>query len=321
VSVRAGVDIGGTKILGVVVDDADPGLKVKAEHRVPTPEGATAVLDAIAGVVQVLDQQVDEPLETLGVGIAGLVDLKGILRVSPNLPTLADVAVREELEQRLSLAVHVDNDANCAAWGEHRAGAARGVADAICVTLGTGIGGGLVAGGELVRGALGFGGEAGHMVLDPSGPLCPCGRRGCWERLASGSGLGRMARDAAEAGRLERSLELAGGDVSALHGEHVTQAVLEGDEQALDLLRRFAWWLALGIANLVTLLDPAVVVIGGGLVEVGEPLLTPVREHYTNLVMAHEQRPGMRILAATLGEHATAIGATMLGIPGNPASA
>jgi glucokinase len=310
---RTGVDIGGTKILGVVVDETDPSLTVKAEHRVPTPSGPVAVLDAISDVVRALDRQVPTPVQSVGVGIAGLVDLKGILRFSPNLPTLTDMAVPQELESRLGLPIHVDNDANCAAWGEHVAGAGRGVADMVCVALGTGIGAGIVVGGHLLRGGLGYAGEAGHMILDPAGPVCPCGRRGCWERLGSGSGLGRMARDAAEAGRLDRALELAGGDVSAVRGEHAGDAAQEGDEQALELLRQFAWWVALGIANLVTLLDSTTVVVGGGLIEIGEPLLAPVREHYRRLVMAPGQRTEVRIVAAELGERAAAVGATLLG--------
>jgi len=245
-------------------------------------------------------------------GIAGLVDRKGVLRTAPNLPTLRDVAVRDELVRRLDCQVAVDNDATCAAWAEHRAGAARGIDDVACVTLGTGIGTGLIVGGELVRGVHGFGGEAGHMVVDPVGPLCPCGRRGCWERMASGSGLGRMARDAAEAGRLDRALQLAGADLPALRGEHVARAALEGDEDALDLLRSFAWWVALGIANLVTLLDPGVVVVGGGLIEIGEPLVGPVRDHYGDQDMAHDQRSDVAIVAAQLGERAGAIGAALL---------
>lgn len=312
---RVGVDIGGTKILGVVVDDADPALRVQAEHRVPTPAGTVAVLDAIAEVVRELDRQVETPVASVGVGIAGLVDLKGILRFSPNLPTLTDVQVPIKLEQRLGLPIHVDNDANCAAWGEYQVGAGRGTADMICVALGTGIGAGIVVDGQLVRGALGFAGEAGHMIVDPAGPLCPCGRRGCWERLASGSGLGRMARDAAEAGRLDRALELAGGEVTAVRGEHAGDAAQEGDEQAQELMRSFAWWVAVGVANLVTLLDSGTVVIGGGLIEIGEPLLGPVREHYHRLVMADAQRPEVRIVAADLGERAAAIGATLLGNP------
>lgn len=305
--IRTGIDIGGTKILGVLVDDDHPDV-VKAEHRVPTPLGADNVLDAIAEVARELGTP-----QSLGVGIAGLVDRDGVLQTAPNLPNLRHVAVRAELVRRLECPVVVDNDATCAAWAEHVAGAARGVDDATCITLGTGIGGGLIAGGEVIRGTHGFAGEPGHMVVDPSGPLCPCGRRGCWERMASGSGLGRLARDAAEAGRLDRALELAGGDIASLQGEHVAQAALEGDDQALELLRAFAWWVALGIANVVTLLDPGVVVIGGGLIEIGEPLMAPVRDHYDRLVMAHEQRADVRIEAAELGERAGAIGAALLG--------
>jgi glucokinase len=291
-----------------LVDVANPSV-IKAEHRVPTPTGAAEVLDAIAMVAS----RLDPGPSTVGVGIAGLVDRAGVLHIGPNLPTLHDVSVRAELEQRLGCTVIVDNDATCAAWGENQAGAARGVDDAILCTLGTGIGAGIIAGGEIVRGAHGFGGEAGHMVVDPVGPLCPCGRRGCWERLASGSGLGRLARDAAEAGRLTEALRLAGGDPAAVRGEHVAAAAHEGDQEALDLLRSFGWWVALGVANLVTLLDPQVVVVGGGLVEIGEPLMDPVRDHYARLVMNHDERPDVRIVAAELGEHAGAVGAALLG--------
>lgn len=304
-----GVDIGGTKILGVVIDRADP-VTVVAEHRVATPMGGPAVLDAIAGVVKELAQEHD--VVSVGVGIAGLVDRQGVLRVGPNLPNALGLQVKDELSNRLARPVKVDNDATCAAWGEHQAGAARGFSDAVCVALGTGIGAGIVAGGEIERGTHGFAGEAGHMVVDPSGPLCPCGRRGCWERMASGSGLGRLARDAAEAGRLQRSLELAGGDVASLRGEHVAQAAAEADPQALELLRSFAWWVAVGVANLVTLLDPGVVVIGGGLIEIGDPLLKPVQDHYRNLVMSYEERSDVEIVAAQLGERAGAIGAALL---------
>jgi glucokinase len=308
-SVLAGVDIGGTKILGVTVHPDRPAT-VLDEHRVLTPNGAEAVLDAIAGVVKELAGR--QPVGAVGVGIAGLVNRDGVLRMGPNLPNLRAVSVRDELETRLDLPVTVDNDATCAAWAEYRAGAARGFADSLCVSLGTGIGAGYVAGGEVERGAHGFAGEAGHMLIDPNGPVCPCGRRGCWERMASGSGLGRMAREAAEAGRLARPLALAGGEVAALRGEHVAAAAAEGDDDALVLLRSFAWWVAAGIGSLVTVLDPAIVVVGGGLIEMGEPLLAPVRDHYRDLVMAYEEREDVAIVAAELGERAAAIGAALL---------
>ncbi|HLT68552.1 MAG TPA: ROK family protein [Acidimicrobiales bacterium] len=312
----AGVDVGGTKVLGVLVDPDDPGTVV-GEHRVPTPAGAPAVLDAIAEVVRELDagpaSARERRVTSVGVGIAGLVDRAGVLRTSPNLPGMLGVAVGEEVDRRLGLPVRVDNDATCAAWAEFVAGAARDVADAVCVTLGTGIGAGLVADGELVRGGHGFAGEAGHMVVDPNGPPCPCGRHGCWERFASGSGLAMLGRQAAEAGRLGRAVELAGGRVEELRGEHVTAAAAEGDAEALAVLATFADWVALGLANLVTLLDSSLVVLGGGLIEAGDLLLGPVHESFARQVMAPGERPDVRVVGAALGERAGAIGAALLG--------
>lgn len=308
----AGIDVGGTKVLGVLLDPDDPTVVVDVE-RVPTPDGQAALLDAMADVVRTLGARSGAQVGSLGVGIAGLVDRSGILRVGPNLPGLRGVRVGHELDRRLGLPVRVDNDATCAAWGEHLAGAARGVSDALLVALGTGIGAGVIAGGELMRGAHGYGGEAGHMVVDPRGPLCPCGRRGCWERFASGSGLASLGREAAEAGRFARGVAMAGGDPEAVRGEHVTQAAAEGDADALAVMRRFGEWVALGIGNLIAVLDSSLVVIGGGLVEAGDLLLDPVREAYPSRVMAPDERSDVRIVAAALGERAGAIGAALLG--------
>ena len=306
-SLTAGVDIGGTKILGVVLDADDPET-ILAEVRVPTPEGEELVLDAIAEVAIKLGD-----VASLGVGIAGLVDRRGVLRVSPNLPGLRGVDVVAEMQRRVGLPVRVDNDATCAAWGEHLAGAARGADDVVCVTLGTGIGAGLIADGELVRGAHGFGGEAGHMVVDPSGPPCPCGRRGCWERFASGTGLARLGRDAAAGGRLERARLLAGGESHLVRAEHGGQAASEGDPQALAVMDEFARWVGVGIGNLVTVLDCSLVVVGGGLVELGDLLLDRVRAAFRVDVMSPQERQDVRIVAAELGGRAGAIGAALLG--------
>jgi glucokinase len=308
----AGIDVGGTKVLGVALAADDPSTVI-AEARERTPETESGLLDAMAHVVRQLGTASGQAVTAVGVGIAGLVDRKGVLRVSPNLPGRHNVDVAVELDRRLGLPVRVDNDATCAAWAEYLAGAARGADDTVLVTLGTGIGAGLIADGELVRGAHGFGGEAGHMVVDPAGPRCPCGRRGCWERFASGSGLAWLGRHAAEWGRFRRAVDLAGGDPDNLRGEHVTQAAREGDEEALEVLSEFAMWVALGIGNLVTLLDCSLIVVGGGLVEAGELLLDPVRAAYATQVMAPEERDDVRIVAAELGERAGAIGAALLG--------
>ncbi len=310
-SLTIGVDVGGTKILGLAVDhtaDAEVGV----ESRRPTPVGAAALVDALVAVIEAVRADAPGEVTAVGVGVAGLVGLDGTLRVGPNLPGILDFPVVDAVRERVGLPVTADNDATCATWAERERGAAAGARDAVLVTLGTGIGAGIVAGGELQRGANGFAGEPGHMVVDPHGPPCPCGRRGCWERFASGSGLGRLARDAAHAGRAARMIELAGGDPENVKGEHVTAAAREGDADAIAVFESFAWWVALGVANLVNVLDPAVVVVGGGLAEADELLLAPVRIAYRELVLAAPHRPEVAIVKAALGERAGAIGAGLL---------
>jgi glucokinase len=309
-ALSVGVDVGGTKILAIAVDES--GRRIGNEVRRPTPRGSVALFDAMVGVVSEVRASVGD-IEAVGVGVPGLVDRHGRLAVGPNLPGVVDLSIREELQARLNFPVAVDNDATCATWAEVRLGAAKGANEAFMVTLGTGIGGGVVAGGVLQRGANGFGGEPGHMVVDPKGPPCPCGRRGCWERFASGSGLGRLAREAAESGRGDRMVALAGGDPEDVRGEHVTRAALAGDVEALEVFREFGWWAALGIANLVNVLDPEIVVVGGGLVGAGDIVLDPIREAFPQLVLAAEHRPQVPIVAAQLGNDAGAIGAALIG--------
>ncbi len=180
------------------------------------------------------------------------------------------------------------------------------------VTLGTGIGAGIISGGVLFEGEAGLAGEPGHMVVDPSGPPCPCGRRGCWEMFASGTGLSRLARDAAHAQRIDAAVELAGGDPEDVRGEHVTQAARSGDEGSLAVLGELAQWIALGLANLANLLDPKVIVLGGGLVDAADLLIDPVRACFEELLMASAHRPPISIVAAELGDRAGAIGAALL---------
>ncbi len=301
-----GVDLGGTKCLAVAIE----GGVVVDERRVATPEGEPALLDAVAGAATEVLGAGD--VTGVGVGVPGLVDRAGVLRFAPNLPGVVDLDIKSELEDRLGLAVRVDNDATCAAWGERQVGAAQGYRDVILVTLGTGIGGGIVAGGALLRGANGFAGEFGHMVVDPDGPPCPCGQRGCWERFASGGGLGRLAQQAAADGRATRVLDLAGGEPSLVRGEHVTQAAAAGDAEALALLAELGWWVALGLANLANAFDPQAFVLGGGLIEAGDMLLGPVRTAFAGLLTGGSYRPPVDIVAAALGEHAGAIGAACL---------
>jgi glucokinase len=315
----AGIDLGGTKILGHAIDVGDP-LGEHARARATTPRGGRAIIDAIAGVVSDLSAALSgsgptgraRTIAAVGVGAPGLVDLDGVLRFAPNLPGVVDLDMARQLRDELGVPVVVGNDATFAMAAEHRVGAAKGARDAILVTLGTGIGAGIVVGGELQLGSGGFAGEPGHMVIDPAGPPCPCGRQGCWERLGSGSGLGRLARDAADAGLLDHAVGLAGGMPEAVRGEHVTRSALAGDPDSVEVFRQFAWWVALGIANLVNILDPELVLVGGGLADAGDLLLGPVREAFRGLVLAADHRPPVRIEPALLGPEAGAVGAALL---------
>jgi glucokinase len=320
--IAVGVDLGGTKTLGVAVRSTRAGVQVEASHVVATPLGAPAQLDAVVELVATFGSMVgtgagegagaSSDAVPVGVAVAGLIDHDGVVRFAANLPGVLDVGYAAPLRARVPGPVVVDNDANAAAHAELRLGVARGARHAVLVTLGTGIGSAVVIDGTVLRGRAGLAGEAGHMVVDPSGPPCPCGRRGCWERFASGAGLLRLARDAADAGRLPQVVARVGGDPTDVRAEHVTEAALAGDPDALAVIDELAWWVALGVANLVDLLDSELVVIGGGLVAAGEVLLAPVRAAFADLVLGSGHRPPVRIEAAALGPSAGAVGAALL---------
>jgi glucokinase len=301
---RLGIDVGGTKCLGVILDEAGA---VVEEQRRPTPKGPESIIDTLAELAHAM-----RPWDSIGIGVPGLVTRTGVLRAAPNLVDIHNFQVGDLLSAQLGTTVHVDNDGTCAATAEWKTGAARGVDDFVMVTLGTGIGGGVIAGGALIRGANGFTGEIGHMVVDPDGPPCPCGRRGCWERYASGSGLGRLAREAAIGKRLGRVLALAGGDVDRVRGEDVQAAAREGDAEALEVIDLFGRWVALGLVNLANILDPASFVLGGGLAASADLYLSPIQHWFTQLLYAPHLRPYPTLVFAELGERAGAVGAALL---------
>jgi glucokinase len=306
-----GVDIGGTKVLATRLSRAGD---IEAVDRVPTPHSAAEIVEAVLTVAsRVLPDDGPGPAPPLGVGCPGMVDGQGVPQFCPHLHCVDGIDIRSELARRRpgGAATIVSNDATAACWAEHSLGAATGHDHVVMVTLGTGIGGGYVMNGQLVGGAHGFAGEIGHMVVDPYGPPCPCGKRGCWERFASGNGLGTLAREAAQAGRLRAVVHRAGGDPEAVRGEHVTAAALEGEAEALEVMNSFAWWLALGLANLANAVDPSVIVLGGGLIEAEHVVIGPVRRAFAQLAEA----PGARcveIVPAHFGERAGAVGAGLL---------
>jgi glucokinase len=283
VTLLAGIDVGGTKCLGVVVDEH--GVVLSSVRR-STPI-AKEIVDLLLEIIDELGTH-----DSLGVGVPGLITPQGVVRASPNLKGAVEFPLRAELESRIGKRVWVDNDATVACLAEWQFGAARGHSDVWMVTLGTGIGGGLVSGGVLQHGANGFAGEIGHVVVDPDGPLCPCGRRGCWERYASGTGLAY----------------LAGGEP----GESLMVRALDGEPDALNVLDEYAKWIALGLANLTNTTDPSCIVLGGGLVTSFEILMPLVRRWFGEMLYSGSHRNNPELRAAELGEQAGAIGAALL---------
>jgi glucokinase len=304
---RVGVDVGGTKALGVAL--AADGSIVEQVVR-PTPRGAGSLGPLVDTLVELYSDL--GGIGSLGVGVPGLVTVEGVLRAAPNLDGVADFPIGPHLSERLDLPVVVDNDGTCATLAEWRLGAGGGVADMVLVTLGTGIGGGIVAGGCLQRGTNGFAGEVGHMVVDPNGPRCPCGRRGCWERYASGSGIAMLAREAATGGRLRAVVARAGGDPQSVRGEHVLDAARDGDSEARAVIDDFGRWVALGLANLANVLDPERFVLGGGLASGADLYLEPIERWFSDLLYQSHLRPSPSIEFAELGPSAGAVGAALL---------
>jgi glucokinase len=321
--VSFGIDIGGTKVLGIALGPLDA---IVAEARVPTPaapahhdlvgaagDTGVEVAYAVADVVAQLDAALAaDVVPAVGVGAPGMLDREGRLRFAPNLPQGQGVNWRVLIGDRLpGRSIVVENDANLAVLAEHRLGAARGYQHVVMVTLGTGIGGGLIVDGRVQVGSHGFAGEIGHMVVDPAGPPCPCGRRGCWERFASGGGLGLMAREAALAGRLPEVVALAGGDPEGVRGEDVTAAAVAGDPDARRVIEQVGWWVGFGLANLACVLDPECFVLGGGLVGAGDLLIDSARRAFDELVEGGATRPATAIVTAAFGERAGAVGAAL----------
>jgi glucokinase len=306
-SLTVGVDVGGTKVLGGVVDASG---KVLATSRRDTPrEGGSELTKTIAEVALELMQS--HSVSAVGVSAAGFVssDRKTML-ATPNIADWNGVQLDLELEKLIGLPVVIENDANAAAWGEAKFGAGRNQAHMMMLTIGTGVGGGIVVNNELYRGAFGIAAEFGHLRVVPEGHLCGCGARGCFEQYASGSALRRHAREAISASPdLARNLLARGdGTIDGLTGQAITDAAREGDSVALAAFQTTAQYLGAGIASLAVLLDPSCVVIGGGVIDAGEILLAPTREAMKRYMPFAGKHPYPEIVAAELGNEAGLVG-------------
>jgi glucokinase len=301
-----GIDIGGTNLKAAIVSSEGT---VAAFDVVPWSAGDPD--EAVSAIAAQRDRLVagagDQPIEACGCGCAGLVDHeRGTIHASPNLPTWHDVQLARALEGALGLRVVLENDANAAAYAEYAVGAARGAANAVMLTLGTGIGGGIVLGGRLYRGSHGGAGEVGHMAVMLDGPACPCGSTGCVERLVNAGAIVGRAASLMEAGRPST---LRG--IDRLSAKDVGDAACAGDAVAVEAVTEAGRILGVGLANIVQLLDPDVIVVGGGVAEIGEPLLGPARQELADRVAPYHSTV-VRVVRAELGEVAGVVGAALL---------
>lgn len=304
-----GIDIGGTKIAGALVDAQG---QIVLEERVPSPAGdPEAMVDAVVGLIERLSAN----HEVIGAGVAaaGFIDAdQSTIIYAPNI-SWRNEPFKAKLETKLNIPVIIENDANAAGWAEYRYGAGRGFKHMIMLTIGTGVGGAVITDSHMLRGGFGIAGELGHLRVVPDGLLCGCGQNGCLESYASGTALLRTARELAasnspEGARL-REIEAEEGQLTGLE---VYKAILEGDEGALRLLSELGSWLGQAIGSLVAVLDPEVVVIGGGVSAAGDLLLNPIREAYLAHLPARGYRPELKITTAEFVNDAGVVGAADL---------
>jgi glucokinase len=306
-----GVDIGGTKVLGGVVDEN--GAVVKTARRDTPREGGAALTQAIADVA--LELMKEFAIESVGVSAAAFIsaDRKTIL-ATPNIKDWNGVNLDFELTSKIGLPVVIENDANSAAWGEFKFGAGRGKENILMLTVGTGIGGGIVANRNLYRGSFGIAAEIGHLRIVPDGLLCGCGAHGCFEQYGSGTALVRHAREAVQAHPDQASNILNRGDgtLEGIKGDAITEAARDGDQLALSVFETTGDYLGAGIASLSVVLDPEAVVIGGGVVDAGDILLNPIRSAMKKYMPFAGKHPYPEIIAAQLGNQAGLVGAADL---------
>jgi len=306
-----GIDLGGSKILAAVVD-AHGGILSSDESVTPAAKEREAIVQSIVDSAHRALGQAGVAISdiyAIGVGAAGISSPEaGILFSSPNLPGLRNVLLRDIMQEKLGKRTFLINDADAAAIGEFYFGAGRGARSFVYVTLSTGIGGGIVIDGRIYTGAIGAAGEVGHMTIDDNGPLCNCGNRGCWETLASGTALVREARRRIEGGVRTSILEYAERDIDKVTPQAIHRAAQQGDNLAKELIARTAHYIGVGLANLVNIFNPELIVIGGGLSNIGDMLLKPAFKIAGERAF-REAFQAVRFVPAGLGGNSGVLGA------------
>jgi len=305
-----GVDLGGTKIDAVLADDCG-NIRKRELKETRAGEGPNAVIQRIIDAVKSVSS--DNKIAAVGIGAAGIIDVEtGLITVSPNLPGWHNIKLKEILERELDVIIFVDNDATVAAIGEHKFGIAVGCDHFICVTLGTGIGGGIITNGQIYRGISGAAGEIGHMTIDINGPLCACGNRGCWESLASGTALEREAKDKIAQGIKTSIPNYAKGN-RRVTAKNIYLAAQDGDSLAKGLIEQLGFYVGVGLANLVNIFNPQLIVISGGVSRMGEMLLEPARKTVRERAFELSAKAA-RVEVSSLGYDAGPLGAVALAL-------
>ncbi len=304
-----GVDVGGSKINAIL---ADAGGNIQARNSKDTLayEGPEAVIGRIIEAISQLTSGVD--IAGIGIGVAGAHDAdRGAVAFSPNMPGWHNIPLCDIIRREFGLPTFSQNDCTLAALGEHRFGAGVGVDNLVYVGLGTGIGGGVIADGQVYTGTSGAAGEIGHMIIDVNGSLCKCGSYGCWENFASGRAVAQEAVRRMEAGVPTAIRRYAGGDINKVTAQTVFQAAQDGDYIAHELISSTAYYVGIGLVNLVNIFNPDLILIGGGLAKMGSLLLDPAIEVVRERAFEISAK-AVRVELAQLGDDAGALGAVAL---------
>ena len=306
-----GVDLGGTKI-DAVLSDSSGNIVARELAETRAGEGPDAVIARIVAAIKKVSA--DTNVAGIGIGAAGVFDIKtGVVTFSPNMPGWHNVPFRDIVQREVGIATFVDNDATVAALGEYKFGAAKGIAHFVCVTVGTGIGGGIVTNGEIYRGISGSAGEIGHMTIDINGPRCGCGNNGCWEALASGTALEREATAKLRAGTKTTIPRFAKEGGTKINAKSVYLAAKEGDPLANELITQLGFYLGVGLANLVNIFNPQLIVISGGVSRMGDLLLEPARRTLRKRAFEISAKAA-RVEVSPLGYDAGPLGAVALAL-------
>ncbi len=312
--VAIGFDVGGTNVRAVALERGSPTpiLTLRAKTRADGDALVDTIVEVTESLIATLrEDDPDVVLDAVGIGMAALMDSSGVFRYAPNIPGVFNYPLVDRVTERLGVLVIADNDATTATWAEAKFGAGAGYDHFAFVALGTGIGTGFVLDGKLYRGANGYAGESGHITIERDGPTHLTGAQGPWEYYASGNGLGALARSWAAQGRLDAAIELAG-SADAIVGEHINTLVDAEHPEVAALISEFADGVAVGMSNLVYVLDPEVIVLGGGLVDLGEMLRSSVEASLARRIIGGDYRPAVPVVTAKLGPRAGAIGAGAL---------